>query len=291
MNKSHLLHLIGAASGLAAKDQGCEAGPAALQAFNIEHKLAARGINAQWKTMCFTAGDQDNPLPEIVKWCRQIAEQTSLLTKQKEPFVTLGGDHSCAIGTWSGVVASLDQAIGLIWIDAHMDAHTFDTTESGAIHGMPLASLLGHGDHALTQVLTKDPKLSPEKLCLIGVRSYEQGEAKLLKELGVKIFYMDDVTEQGMDNVMKQALEIVTKDTGGYGLSIDLDGVDPKHAPGVGTPVQNGLDAKALLQSLKQIANDPRLIAYEIAEYNPYRDKNEQTAELVLDLITAISGE
>jgi len=294
MNKSQILHLIGAASGIAAQDQGCADGPAALQAFEIEEKLRGNGLQAQWKTMLFTLPDLTGSevLPEVAKWCGEIAEQTLLLTRAHETFVTLGGDHTCAVGTWSGVAAAMgDEPIGLIWLDAHMDAHTFETSESGAIHGMPLASLLGEGDEALSEVLTSRKKLLPEHLCLIGVRSFESGEAELLKRQGVKIFTMEDVDQQGLDSILKQAIEITTKGTAGFGISIDLDGIDPEDAPGVGSPEKNGIQAAPLIKSLELLSGHKNLLGLEIAEYNPHHDENHKTAQIVLDLICAIYGE
>jgi arginase len=159
-----------------------------------------------------------------------------------------------------------------------------ETTPSKAYHGMPLAALLGFGEASLVNVLEKGPLLSPQHLCLIGVRSYEEGEENLLKRLGVRIYYMQEVQRRGFEAVFKEALQLVKKGTLGYGLSIDLDGFDPLDAPGVGTPAPQGLRAKEVIPVLKYIQEDPLLKALEVVEFNPDRDKDGKTLFLMRDL-------
>lgn len=174
----------------------------------------------------------------IVELTKQIALQVSQCVQQKQPFCVLGGDHTVAIGTWSGIYDALHTKgdIGLIWIDAHMDSHTKQTSQTGRIHGMPLACLLGFGDAKLTSILHQGPKIKPDNLCLIGVRSYEAGEAALLNQLNIRVYYMDEVRQRSFKTVFKEAVQQIKKNTIGFGLSVDIDSIDPKEAPGVGVP-------------------------------------------------------
>ena len=201
----------------------------------------------------------------------------------------IGGDHSCAIGTWSAVAHAnrLRGDIGLIWIDAHMDSHTYLTSVSQNIHGMPVASLLGEGDQSLSQILDSYPKLKPQNLCIIGLRSYEAGEAALLKRLGVKLFLMDDVRKRNFQTVFLEAWQQVSYTSCGVGLSIDMDGIDPFDAPGVGSPESDGLSGADLVSELTHFFLTHSLLGLEIAEFNPMMDQKGKTAQLLVDLIHA----
>jgi ornithine--oxo-acid transaminase len=180
-------------------------------------------------------------------------------------------------------------ALGLIWIDAHMDAHTPGTSPSNALHGMPLACLLGEGPPALMQS-SNAIALSPKHVCLVGVRSFEAAEAQLLERLGVRVYLMDEVRARGIAEVLAEARGIVTSGTAGFGITIDVDVLDPLEAPGTGTPVPGGMRTDRLAEALAQMADDPSLIAAEIAEYNPELDKEGRTATAVGHLATALLG-
>ena len=199
----------------------------------------------------------------------------------------LGGDHTVAAGTWCGVAAALrPRAVGLLWIDAHMDSHTPQTSHSGKSHGMPLASLFGCGDGELPEL--RMGTLSSRQVCLVGVRSYEPEEASLLERLGVRVFFMEEIRRRGLGAVLDEALEIVNRDTAGFGVTIDLDALDPIDAPGVALPVAGGIRALPLLQALASKVSDDRLVALEIAEYCPWRDNEYRTARLVTELLSAM---
>jgi arginase len=168
-----------------------------------------------------------------------------------------------------------------------MDSHTFETTPSGAIHGMPLAVLLGHGAEELTSQGVQLPKVKPEHVALVGIRSFEPGEEALLKSLNVRIYYIEEVQERGLDACMQEALARVSQATAGYGVTIDLDSMDPSDAPGVGSPETNGLTAADLCHSLRFLRETPGLQALEITEYNPHRDLEQRTLHVIEDLIVA----
>jgi len=222
---------------------------------------------------------------------RLALQVASKLNKHVFP-VVVGGDHSCAVGTWSGVRAALPprDELGLIWVDAHMDSHVPDTSPSGALHGMPLACLLGRGPASLTELAGPGPKLSSQHVCLIGVRSFESGEKVLLERLGVRIFYMEEVRARGFDAVWREAVAHVKQGTAGYGISVDLDAIDPNDAPGVGTPEREGISGEDLIRALQTLHGDPKLLAVEIAEYNPHLDRQRLTLRLLRRLICAAAA-
>ena len=261
----------------------CEKGSAVLKEA-LENQLASNRCHFHAALKVPGHQQQANALPDIAALSSRLASLTEQSILNHHFFVTLGGDHTAAIGSWSGA-ARVVHRLGLIWFDAHMDSHTPQTSESQNIHGMPLAVLLGHGETALTNALSKKPPLQPDNTVLIGVRSFESGEAALLKKLGVKIFYMDDIKKHGMKKVIADSLAIVTKNTDGFGISIDLDGFDPLDAPGVGTPAPNGVRASEFLSEFKAIAHHPNLIGADIVEFNPVLDVDHKTEKLAVKLL------
>lgn len=283
------LQIIGAASCAGAGRSGCEGGPDALAASGILRHLQSHGISLSWHATLYPEAAAA-PLPVIRDLCRRLADEVEPIARHGDLPVVIGGDHSCAIGTWSGAFMAIrDQGpLGLIWVDAHMDSHTPQTTPSGAIHGMPLAALLGHGERELVDIGVPGPKLLPQHVSLVGVRSFEEGEAALLRRLGVRVFFMEEINRRGIGAVMSEALAIATKDTAGFGISIDLDAFSPGESPGVGTPVRDGLHHLELDRLLRGIGRDPSLVALELVEYNPLRDRHQRSLKLIGDLVEAL---
>lgn len=289
------ISFIGFASGWGAQVRETEHGPEALYQSGI---LSTLPYLWEWKETLFPLKlAQDLHLPsgrETLPYIEDICKRTALsvvdvLQNHRFP-VVIGGDHTVAAGTWAGVAFALKnkQKLGLLWIDAHMDAHTMATSPSKAYHGMPLAELLGHGDPSLVNILEDGPVLNPQHVCLIGIRSYEEGEAALLNRLGVRIYYMSDIQERGFDTVFQEALHYVKQNTDGFGVTIDLDAFDPGEAPGVGTPESQGLEVQETLLALTRLRHDTDLKAVEIVEYNPERDKDDKTLSLIRDLLINI---
>ena len=281
------LHLIGYASGAAGANPHCGEGPLVIQQSSFLSALTNAGMAIQWEAMIHPAVLSTSVLriDEIVQQlCEALAKKVSVLVSQKQFLVVIGGDHTCAIGTWSGVYDAVHQEgdIGLIWIDAHMDSHTPETSESGRLHGMPLASLMGYGYPTLTSILHYGPKLKPENICLIGVRSFERGEAELLKRLNVRVYLMEEIKERGLSIVIQEAADRIRSQTVAYGLSLDLDSIDPKEAPGVGVPEPDGIHGGDLLSSLSSLVADPKLAAMEIVEFDPERDRDQITEKLII---------
>jgi len=289
--------IIGVASGWGAPNRGCEDGPQALQASGILqclNNIEDRSVPSfEMLHVSDFVQDQD-VLSRVVDIDRRLAALVAAQLKKHRLPIVIGGDHSCAVGTWSGVRAAVPphRDFGLIWIDAHMDSHVPDTSPSGALHGMPLACLLGEGPVPLTTLAGPAPKLRPQHTCLIGVRSFERGEQALLERLGVRVFFMEEVRVRGFSAVWEEAVRHVTRAQGGYGLTIDLDAIDPRDAPGVGTPESDGIAGDELIRAVRQLHDDAGLLAMEIAEYNPHADQGRLTLRLLRRLIcAAVTGE
>jgi len=282
------VRIVGVACGYGAPDPRCAEGPDALRRQGLVSRLQRAVVDAAWSATISGSPDED-PYIAVSSVAERVARSAEALAARGRFPVVLGGDHSCAIGTWKGIARAMSARgpLGLIWIDAHMDAHTPGTTPSGKIHGMPLACLLGHGDPRLTAI-AGGAQLDPRRVCLIGVRSFETGEAALLSRLGVRVFLMHEVRHRGLAAVMKEAVAIARGKDGCYGISLDLDAIDPQDAPGVGSPVRGGIRPRQLWQSLAECNRDPALAALEIVEYNPYRDRRGATARLVDDAIKAL---
>ncbi len=292
-NQFTQVHIIGVASCYGAQDLRCADAPLILQQLNLTETLSKSTQKVHWdKNIHPTIHPIDDVSKKALVFdvCKQLATQTHQLTLKSHKFVIIGGDHSCAIGTWSGVHAGLPKPkdFGLIWIDAHMDSHTPETSPSQAIHGMPVAALLGFGDPSFCHIEGPDQKIKPQNLCLIGVRSFEPAEADLLKKLGVKIFHMQDVQTLGMKKTLQLAKEHVSKNRQPFGISIDLDAIDPKYAPGVGSPEHNGIQAKELIDALASLHYSNNFLGIEIAELNSHNDRDNKTAKLAINIIQTI---
>ena len=283
------VRIVGVACGAGAPDPRCANGPAALRKYGLVGELRQAGVDAAWSaTIAAPSGDTVAVVSTVAQALASRTEE--LVTRGRVPLV-LGGDHSCAIGTWKGIARGLATrmpaaAMGLVWIDAHMDAHTAQTSMSGKLHGMPLACLLGHGDPRLTGI-AGGVRLDPSRVCLVGIRSFETGEAALLRRLGVRVFFMHDVERQGLSAVLKDAVAIASSG-GAYGISLDLDAVDPRDAPGVGSPVAGGIRGADLLRALARHGRGPGLAGLEITEYNPDRDRDGKTARLVVSTVATM---
>jgi len=280
--KKQTVDLIAAELGWGAKLHATALGPEALKKqLHIGYQKTLKSKTPFHDNVKLSYAER---VDEVAEFANALAQAVSQSVINEHFPIVIGGDHAMAIGTWSGVVLALHAAkqFGLIWVDAHMDSHTTETTPSMAIHGMPLAALLGYGEKALTSVCDITPKLDPKNVVLIGVRSYESGEAELLKQLNVKIYFMEEVKKRGFADVLKEAIAIVSNNTLGFGVSIDLDAFDPAIAPGVGSPENDGIIVLSdIKEAFNYLLHQPALKALEIAEYNPTRDIDNRTVDLV----------
>jgi arginase len=280
------VELIGAAWGLGGADPGCAEAPGVLTPMLAE-RLSAGGVSTRLGPILTPSGRERRKQLAVSRLCGELASAVAgALSRNALPCV-LGGDHSCAGGTWTGVARALHargtRSLGLVWIDAHMDAHTPRTSHSGRLHGMPLAWLLGQDDDPLYGLGTG--VVAPQHVCLIGVRSFEPEEKERLERLGVRVIYMTDVARGGLAPALDEALAIANRGTDAFGISIDLDVVTPEEAPAVGTPAANGLRAAELAAALSGIGRQGRLVALELVEYCPRLDPDRQTARVAVDLL------
>jgi len=288
-SRTRTIAAVEVAVGVGANDPGCRDGPAGFRQHS-EAELRARGVMLAWRRMPQRLRDvAAPPLDVVASTAHWTARITRKLVAEGHRFLVVGGDHSCAIGTWSGVADALrpSGALGLIWIDAHMDMHVPETSHSGAINGMPVAALLGHGAPQLTSVANSDATIDPRHLCLIGARSFEPEEVTFAQRHGVRVIDMPEVQRRGIKAVLAEARSIAARGTAGYGVSLDLDAFDPAEAPGVGTPAADGIHAADFLAPWSAVIKAPACVGIEIVEYNPARDCAARTARLMQDLVLA----
>jgi arginase len=293
--------IVGAPMDFGAGRRGVDMGPSALRKAGINTKLDKLGYSIQDLGNVFVEQQESMPagasnarfLDTIAQSCSGLATMVEgVIGDHKFPLV-LGGDHSIAAGTVAGVASAyrrLGQTIGLIWIDAHTDMNTPDTTPSGNVHGMPLACCIGRGPAELSNILGFSPKVDPKNVVLIGIRDVDKEESGLVRASGVTVFTMRQIDEIGLRAVMEQALAIAQKETAGFHLSLDMDAIDPVEAPGVGTPVQGGITYREGHLAMEMICDSGGLLSMELVEVNPVLDTANRTAELGVQLVASAMG-
>ena len=275
-----MIKSIGVAYDMAARNYGSSLG---VWDIFYNRELSKK---LDWQKVFFTKSAEEklNVLPELLKINREVAGLVKETIENFGKGIFFSGDHSGAIGIWSGVSEAKHNEgdIGLIWFDAHMDCHTPRTSHSKNMHGMPLAFLLGEVSDFLPQ------KIKPENLCLIGINSYEKEEHELLNKLGCKVFYAEEVEKFGIENILPEAHKIVSTNTCGFGMSFDVDAFDSSIAPGTGYMNPNGLIFnKTFEEALRVISNDSKFLGVEISEYIPNLDHNKKTIDLIKSIINA----
>jgi arginase len=279
------IRIIGVASGIGAQDKGCEDGPVAFHRSQAWHELEHHPLVDWGETLFALDTLGQTPVVRIAELCRRLADSVGKTLEDDAFPLIVGGDHSIAVGTWSGVAHFVGAPVGLLWVDAHLDSHTPETSYSGAIHGMPLACLLGRGDRRLLGIGIRGAQLDPLHTVVLGPRSWEAEEAALLGRMGVRVIGEKEIGERGLAACFAEAAAIVTAAANGFGITLDLDAFDPAAAPGVGSPEPDGLRVSAVRDGLRRLAASSGLRALEIAEYNPDRDRHGITARLISDVI------
>jgi arginase len=281
--------------------RGVDMGPSAIRIAGVAARLAELGhkvvddgdVDIKNSEELKVGNERARYLGEIARASASLARKVDRIMELGHFPLVLGGDHSIAIGTLSGISAYAGRQgkkVGLIWIDAHGDINTPETSPSGNIHGMPLAALLGFGAGELTSIGGDSPKVDPANVALVGIRSLDSGEKKRLKETGVQVHTMSDIDRHGVHRVMKKALARVTDGTDYVHVSFDLDAVDPSVAPGVGTPVKGGLDYREAHLIMEVIADAGVMTSLEMVEVNPILDQGNASAVFAVELVQSAFG-
>jgi len=295
------IRVIGVPLDLGQSRRGVDMGPSAVRVAGLEARLEAIGhVVEDDGNVAVAIPEQKKEgaahakyLKEITATCTKSAELVlKSLEAGKVPMV-LGGDHSVAAGTVAGVAEFYrrqNQKIGLIWIDAHSDMNTPETSPSGNVHGMPLAAIMGLGPAELGNIFNFSPKVHSENCVLVGIRDVDAHEKENIRKAGVEVFTMRDIDERGMRAVMEEALRMAGRGTAGYHVSLDMDWIDPEDAPGVGTPVWGGATYREAHLAMEIIADHGRMLSFEIVEVNPVIDEHNQTAELAVELSLSAFG-
>ncbi len=293
---SKKIRIIGVPMDLGASRRGVDMGPSALRVAGLHARI--KQLNYQVEDLGNIAVKQPEEMPvgekhakyldEIAEACKDLAEAVKKSLEDGFMPLILGGDHSIAAGAATGVSAFFrkeKKQVGYIWLDAHGDMNTPDSSPSGNVHGMPLAAIMGYGAPELVDLLGFQPKIEPQNIVLVGIRELDAQERKLVKKSGVHVFTMRDIDERGMREVMSDALKYATDDTDGIAVSLDMDFLDPSDAPGVGTPVRGGVTYREAHLAMEMIADSDALVSLEIVEINPVIDEHNRTAMLGVELV------
>ena len=295
------IRVIGVPLDLGQSRRGVDMGPSAVRVAGLEARLEAIGHTVEDAGNVAVAiaeqkkaGDpRAKYLKEITATCTKHADLVMKTLEAGKMPLSLGGDHSIAVGTVAGVAEFYrrqKQKVGLIWIDAHSDINTPESSPSGNVHGMPLAAIMGLGPAELANIFNFSPKVAPDNCVLVGIRDIDEKEKENVRRAGIEVFTMRDIDERGMRTVMEEALRMAGRNTAGYHVSLDMDWIDPEDAPGVGTPVRGGATYREAHLAMEIIADHGRLLSYEIVEVNPVIDEHNRTADLAVELACSVFG-
>jgi arginase len=295
------IRIIGVPMDLGASRRGVDMGPSALRVAGLQSRLKQLGRQVEDEGNVAVPQAEEQPygekkaryLDEISQTCKGLAEIVRKTLDEDIFPLVLGGDHSIAVGTVAGAAAHFHKTgkrIGVIWLDAHGDMNTPESSPSGNIHGMPLASIMGYGPPELVDLAGVKPMVEPRNVALVGIRDLDSKERRFAKESGVHVFTMRDIDERGMREVMAEALRFAGDDTEGIAVSLDMDFVDPSDAPGVGTPVRGGVTYREAHLALEMIADSGAMVSFELVEINPVIDLHNTTALLGVELVLSGLG-
>lgn len=299
-NKSTRVRILGFPIDLGADRRGVDMGPSAMRIADVDTRLEALGYTV------IDEGDiavrnievqeiQDSRLkylPEVAEMSRVLCTRVKNILDEGDFPLIVGGDHSMSVGSLAGIgqhCKEQGKTLGVIWIDAHADMNTAETTPSGNIHGMPLAVAMGYGHPSLLEI-AGTPVLDPRNLAIVGLRSIDPGERDLIKELGVAAYTMFDIDRLGMYEVATRVLEDMSRSVDHLHISFDVDGVDPSVAQGVGTPVPGGLTYRETHLFMEMISQIDAYASLEVAEVNPILDDRNRTAEFAADVVASSMG-
>jgi arginase len=295
------VHIIGVPLDLGAGRRGVDMGPSAFRIAGLSTRLGEIGrsvvdqgdVPAPIQETQHKADERKKYIHEIARVCRTLYKTVSDSLEEGALPVVLGGDHSLAAGsvaaTANWVTGITSYPMGLIWVDAHGDMNTPETTTSGNVHGMPLAALLGQ-EPAELAAIGSTPSVLPEHTVLVGIRNLDEREKERIRAAGVHVFTMKDIDRHGIAAVAERAIALASKGTGGIHVSFDMDACDPTFAPGVGTPVRGGLDYREAHMVMELVADSQQLVALDLVEVNPTLDLRNATAEFGVELALSALG-
>lgn len=291
------IDIIGVPIDLGADRRGVDMGPSAIRYAHLQTRLESLGysvndegnVEVPIAEMCNISNTKLKYVDCIIPVSRRVSGAVSTSVRAGNFPLVLGGDHSLSIGSVRG--AARGRKIGVIWVDAHGDFNTAETTPSGNIHGMSLAILAGLGDKSLVQLWDEPvPVIDPKKIAVIGARDLDEGEKANLQNAGAMVMGMEQIDRYGMVTAVEKAIECVSRDVDGIYLSLDLDALDPEHAPGVGTPVPAGLNQREAHLACEMIAETGKLIGMDLVEVNPILDLQNRTGSLAVDFALSSLG-
>jgi len=300
-----LIDTIGVAACFGGLQETCANAPYVIRSSQFQDYLSHKNLELYWQTIITAVDCPANSLSCLRKTNHQVASVTYQHTLENvrnntvdRPFLVIAGDHSSAIGTWSGVIQAIaTKTLGLIWIDAHLDSHTLETSPSGNLHGMPLSVLLNMADKNLQATYpqlalskhTEHPYLMGENLSLLGTRSYEAEELVLLNKANANVYSMQHLLQNpAPSQQLNNLAEALLTRCDVIGISLDLDAISPEDAPAVETPEKKGVAGELLISMLNSFAYKKRLVGFEISEFNPSNDIEQKTEKLILRLIAAM---
>ncbi|MDF2184621.1 arginase [Grimontia hollisae] len=301
--QSTSIKIIGVPVDLGASRRGTDGGVSAVRIARLGEKLKKLGyriadeVDVAVPSRASSSTETEGNMRfrgEILQVCRELAVATRDALQQGHIPMVVGGDHSLAIGSVSGIAdyyQQQNQQLGLVWFDAHADMNIPGISPSGNIHGMPLSHLLGYGDQDFISILSATPKIRPENVALVGVRDIDEKEKALIKQSGVKVYSMRDIDELGMSRVADEVIDIVTKNTVGFHVSFDVDGCDPDVMPGSGTLVPGGVTYREAHLLLEKCAETKLMTSMDLVELNPFLDKGNISAERAVSLVLSAFGQ
>jgi len=296
------VRIIGVPMDLGQSRRGVDMGPSALRGAGLQAAIKKLGLTVEDIGNLEVKQPEEMPFGEKrAKYLQEIAETCQDISSGVEKSLTegflplvLGGDHSIAAGVAAGVAGHYrkqQKQIGYLWLDAHGDMNTPDSSPSGNIHGMPLAAIMGYGADELVMLGGFKPKAEPGNIVIVGARDLDAQERKIVKKSGIHVFTMRDIDERGMREVMADALKYAMDDTDGIAVSLDMDFVDPADAPGVGTPVRGGVTYREAHLAMEMIADSEAMASLEVVEINPILDEHNRTALLGVELVLSGLGQ
>jgi arginase len=296
------VRIIGVPMDLGQSRRGVDMGPSALRGAGLQTSIKKLGLQVEDIGNLSVKQPEEMPigekrakyLQEIAETCGDVAAATEKALSEGFLPLVLGGDHSIAAGVAAGVANHFrkeKKQIGYLWLDAHGDMNTPESSPSGNVHGMPLAAIMGYGAPELVDLLGFKPKAEPGNIVIVGARDLDAQERKIVKKSGIHVFTMRDIDERGMREVMADALKYAMDDTAGIAVSLDMDFVDPSDAPGVGTPVRGGVTYREAHLAMEMIADTESMVSLEVVEINPILDEHNRTALLGVELVLSGLGQ